>query len=208
MTWDEFEVDTDRLKHAFILNELSSRSVILFCETRFITYLSEQKQHLLKVTGACSAAALRKLDEKEDGEYRLLVCDDPMILCRGLDFRGHQNGLTLIQAKPAPDRRCLTQLGYRVGRMGERCSRYRFKDVEAVEPDGELTYKKNLLVFLSYMKKKEMQQIQASKGLVGEKRMMAAFLAGPEGQEEFPESSQAKAARGPSALQEKKQRVE
>ena len=65
--------------------------------------------------------------------------------------------------------------------MGEPCRRYRFADVEAVDKAGELTYKKSLLAFLSQMQKKDQKQNQASKGLIGEKRLIQEFLAKSDG---------------------------
>ena len=82
--------------------------MILYGEDSLIQSLLAAHRSSLQVKDNIPAAALRRLDEKKDGLYRLIVGDDPKILSRGIDFRGHQNGLTLIQAKSAPDTRCHT----------------------------------------------------------------------------------------------------
>jgi len=67
--------------------------------------------------------------------------------------------LTFIQAKPAPDRRTLTQLGYRVGRNREPARRIRAAGIVPVEEATEIAYRKKLHAFLTYMEAKKKESV-------------------------------------------------
>ena len=70
--------------------------MILFCESDFIADLIDNKVAHTYVDMSLSGVGLRSLDVREEGKYRLIAGDNAKILSRGIDFRGHQNGLTLI----------------------------------------------------------------------------------------------------------------
>jgi len=94
--WEEIVLTSHEEQLAFIEEELNTRAVILFCESDFIEDLVANSITHTYVDMNLSLYGLRNLDEKENGKYRLIVGDNANILSRGIDFRGHNNGLTFI----------------------------------------------------------------------------------------------------------------
>lgn len=161
--WEQVELGSHEELLAFVEDELEKRAVILYCTSDFIEDLDSRPGEYLYVDMNLSQDEMRRLDEKRKGRYRLIVSDDASLLSRGIDFRGHKNGLTFIQAKPAPDSRTLTQLGYRVGRLGEPARRIRAMGIDAVDAASEIGYRKKLHFFLSSMEAKAVERVHGSK---------------------------------------------
>ena len=150
------DLDTDEKLLAFLQEELKQRAVIAFCESSFLDF-ARGWQLFMFVDVGISTYTCRRLDEKCQGSYRLILADDDMLLSRGIDFRGNQNGLTFVEAKKARDPRTLQQLAYRVGRMGEFCRRVRVQGMEQVDQAKNLAYRTKLLAFLN---KQQMQKVK------------------------------------------------
>ncbi len=91
-------------------------------------------QDYIKVDLSVDQDKLRTLGNKQGNHYSLVAGDNAAVLSRRLDCRGGVSGLTFVLAKPAPNQKTLTQLGYRVCRQGEPGKRIRFADVQAVDP--------------------------------------------------------------------------
>ena len=106
IVWEEEEMADDESKLAFLAKELKQRAVIMYCESGLIDYIGHRLEYTL-VNLSLSAAEMRRLDEKQNESYKLVISDDANLLSRGIDFRGNSNGLTFLQAKPAPTKRAL-----------------------------------------------------------------------------------------------------
>ena len=70
--------------------------MILFCPKEFLEYLTGHIVSYTKVDLELSLCGMRKLNEREDGIFKLIAGDDANIMARGIDFRGFSNGLTFI----------------------------------------------------------------------------------------------------------------
>ena len=86
--WEEIDHSTDEEKLQFIKDELNLRSVILFCSTDFLDYLTGHNVSFTKVDLEAQLGGVRKLDERENGIFKLYAGDDANIMARGIDFRG------------------------------------------------------------------------------------------------------------------------
>ena len=94
------------------------------------------------------AQLLRLLDDSIEGQYRLLLADEPYIAMRGLDYRAPLNGITLLIAKSFPHKRAVLQAAYRVGRQQDPCQRIVLSKVDLIDAEDERKYKAKLMGFL------------------------------------------------------------
>jgi hypothetical protein len=88
IVWEEQVMNSNEDKLAFLREELKIRVVILYCESNFILFLKDKVDYT-EVNISLSTAQMRRLDKKEGDSYKLIVSDDPELLSRGLDFKGH-----------------------------------------------------------------------------------------------------------------------
>jgi hypothetical protein len=98
--------------------------MLLYGPSELLKYLRANGMIFTVVDESVDTAMLRKLDQLQDGRYQLLAFDSAEPALRGVDYRGHDAGLALLVAKPFATEREKMQAAYRVGRYGERCSRW------------------------------------------------------------------------------------
>ena len=105
-------------------------------------------QNTVKVTKDISPQLLRQVDQSRVGEmFRILVVDDPQIM-RGTDFRAPSTGIALVMSRGLESERDVQQALGRVGRFGEKCVRYSVENVQLVDEDQHIKFRKKLIDFL------------------------------------------------------------
>ena len=89
----------------FLEQQLQLQATLLYGQSELLQYLLAEGMIFTMVDESVDTAMLRKLDQLQDGRYRLLAFDSAEPALRGVDYRGHDAGLALLVAKPfATDR--------------------------------------------------------------------------------------------------------
>lgn len=137
------------------LGEYSKKqAVLLYCSTEFKEQALKQFNFATLVDEGVSHAMLRSLDDAQDGQYQLLITDDPIVGLRGLDLRGHNNGVTFMTLRSFTNQREMQQAAMRVGRAGDQCKRIIIGDIALVDHMASCAYKKRLILFNEGAKEK------------------------------------------------------
>ena len=100
------------------------QAVLVYCNDELADAINKAAENSIEITGDTSYKFIRQLDSKHaSGNYHLLYTKEQATM-RGLDYRAPVNGISLVIAKSFVTERDLNQAMVRVGRHGDKCTRY------------------------------------------------------------------------------------
>jgi len=142
------KLDDEQIR-CYVEAEAKRNAVLLYCTPEFADYVRPLWGTAVYIDEHIEPGRLRKLDDRIEGAYQILLADSPRIALRGLDFRSLENSITFATMRAFKNERELIQAANRVGRGGDRCRRVVFNDTELVDHMASCAYKRNLLQFLN-----------------------------------------------------------
>jgi hypothetical protein len=133
---------------AFLQEKLAVTPVLFYCSEAMMAFLKDSEQQFICADDPVNDKALRKLGERFDESFSLIVATDPDAM-RGVDYRADE--ITLLVGKSFGNARDGDQGLKRVGRNGDRCQRIAIEGIPLVDPVQEAAYQTQLLEFCRQM---------------------------------------------------------
>lgn len=118
--------------------------MLFYCTKAMMAYIKDSGQVFLCADEAGSDAALRKLDERVDDCYTMIVATTPEAM-RGVDYRA--KAIALLVGKSFANAREADQGLKRVGRRSDKGWRIGIKGIPLIDPAQEALYQTGLLDF-------------------------------------------------------------